>query len=374
MIVERAWGWAEVGPASVGMDPALTEAASRCAEDRLGRQGGAGQLVVLRRGEVVLDRAFAALPRSLFLIYSASKPYVALLVHLLAEMSLLSLDEPIAEHWPRFARHGKGRITPRHVLQHRAGVPLDRSPRAIASMVGWEAAVRAMEELRPEASPPARLAYHALTFGFILGELVRRVSGQPVEAFLRRSFLDPLGLADTHLGLPDRFAHRGVPVVPAGGPSELANSVIFNRRSVRRAVIPAASISATARDVARFYETLRRGGELAGTRVLAAHTVAEACRVSSDGEMDGTIKRPVRWAQGFHLGGVHGPRDIARVMGDLSRRTAFGHNGNVCCTGWADPERELSFAYLTNLLMTTDEGVLHHGLVADCILRACDTR
>ncbi|MDQ6771622.1 MAG: beta-lactamase family protein [Candidatus Dormibacteraeota bacterium] len=366
--------WTEAPPHELNLDPNLLEAASDCAAARLSTRAGAGQLVVLRRGRVALDRAYgAALPRSLFLLYSASKPYTAMLVHLLAEMSLLSLDEPVAAHWPRFARHGKGSITPRHVLQHRAGVPHSRrrTPQMLASMRSWSAAVRAMEELRPEALAATRPAYHPLTFGFILGELVRRVTGQPVATFLRRAFLGPLRLEDTYLGLPRSLEARAVPMVAAGHGREWLSAVAANRGPLRRGVVPAASISATARDVARFYEMLRCGGELDGTRVLAPRSVREARRVSSDGEMDATLGRRVRWAQGFHLGGVRGDHDLARVMGDLSDKEAFGHDGSFCCTAWTDPRRELTFVYLTNLLLAAGPGIQNHGLVADCVLRAC---
>ncbi|HSR23090.1 MAG TPA: serine hydrolase domain-containing protein, partial [Candidatus Eisenbacteria bacterium] len=217
-------------PESVGIDRALLEAAVRCASSRLAPHGAAGQLVVLRRGRVVLDRAFGAGPDSLFLVYSCSKPYVALLAHLLVERGLLSLDEPIAGRWPRFGRHGKGGITARHVLTHRAGVPDDHGFRGLLTAPGWTASVHRMEELRPRWPPDEVTAYHALTYGWILGELVHRVSGVPVERLLRETLLEPLGLRDTFLGLPDGEAARSVPVVPAGGGMELGNALLFNRR------------------------------------------------------------------------------------------------------------------------------------------------
>jgi CubicO group peptidase (beta-lactamase class C family) len=365
--------WTETPSDQVGMDPSLVAAAARCAGDRLEGAGAAGQLVVLRRGQVVLDRAFGTLPRSLFLIYSTSKPYTALLVHALAQEGRLDLDQPIAVHWPDFGRRGKESMTPRHVLQHRAGVPVDRNPVALLRIADWDYSVRRMTALRPRTPPGGPPAYHPLNFGFILGELVRRVCGGPVDAQLRERFFEPLGLRDTHLGLPPELWPRAVPVKPAGGRAELVNSLLFNRRSVRAAVIPAASISAAARDVAVFYEVLRCGGELDGVRVLSERAVADARQVSSDGEIDGLLGRPVRWAQGFHLGGSTGPGSVAGSMGSLSSRSAFGHNGNACCSAWADPERELVFVYLTSLLLIAQAGFGHHGLVADCVLRACES-
>jgi CubicO group peptidase (beta-lactamase class C family) len=367
-----AFEWAEVPPESTGMDPSLVEAAARCAEDRVGRHGAAAQLVVLRGGRVVLDRAFGAERSSLFLVYSCSKPYAALVVHLLAERGQLSLDEPIATWWPEFGRHGKEGITARHVLTHRAGVPGDREAWTLLTAPNWNASVRRMQGMVPRWPPGEVTAYHALTYGWILGELARRASGERVEDLLGRCLLEPLGLTDTFLGVPATEWPRAVPVVPAGGRAELANTLVFNRRRYRRAVIPAATVSATARDVARFFDMLRLGGVLDGVRVLRPETIEAARRPAvGGGDTDLSLGRPVRWAEGFHLGGVRSPIDLARFMGDLSSPEAFGAIGSDCCTAWVDPQREMVFVYLTGLLLPSPAGIAHHGLVADCILRAC---
>jgi CubicO group peptidase (beta-lactamase class C family) len=355
------------------MDPSLVGAAARCAADRLASRGAAGQLVVLRRGRVVLDRAFGAEPSSLFLIYSCSKPYTALVVHLLVERGQLSLDEPIATWWPEFGRRGKGAITARHVLTHRAGVPDDFAVWTLTTATDWTASVHRMEALDPRWPAGEVTAYHALTYGWILGELARRASGRRVESLLREALLEPVGLRDTFLGLPPAEWPRAVRVVPAGSRPELANALIFNRPRYRRAVVPAATVSAMGRDVARFFEMLRLGGALDGVRVLRPETIDEARRPATQGavDVDRTLGRPVRWAGGFHLGGVRSPSDLARFMGDLSAPEAFGAIGSDCCTAWVDPARELVFVYLTGVLFPTGTGIMHHGLVADCILRAC---
>jgi CubicO group peptidase (beta-lactamase class C family) len=364
--------WAEVSAESVGMDSSLVAAAVRCAADRLARHGAAGQLVVLRRGRVVLDRAFGTDPTDLLLTFSVSKPYLALLVHRLAERGLLSLDEPVAARWPAFGRHGKEVITPRMVLTHRAGVPDDRPVAALAGAASWAEAVRRMERLVPPYPPGEVTAYHALTFGWILGELVRRATGRPVERALRDELLEPLGLRDTFLGLPDEQRRRAVPLVAAGRRNEVATAVVFNRRRSRRAVAPAATVSATARDVARFFEMARRGGELDGVRVLGRGAVAEALRASTPGPvLDRRVGVPVRTAHGLYLGGVTTPTDLARRFGTLSAREAFGHTGASSCTAWADPVRELVLVYLTGLLLPSPAAGRHQSLVSDCVIRAC---
>jgi CubicO group peptidase (beta-lactamase class C family) len=350
------------------------EAAARCAGDRLASRGGAGHLVVMRRGRVVLDRAFGADRSSLFLIYSCSKAYTALCVHLLVAGGQLSLDEPVATWWPEFGARDKGAITARHVLTHRAGVPDDFAVWTLATATDWTASVHRMERLVPRWPAGEVTAYHALTQGWILGELIRRASGERVESLLRAALLEPIGLRDTFLGLPAEEWPRSVPVVPAGSRTELANALVFNRRRYRQAVVPAATVSATGRDVARFFEMLRCGGELDGVRVLRPETIAAARRPAVDArevDVDRTLGRPVRWAHGFHLGGVRSRADLGRFMGDLSAEEAFGAVGSDCCTAWVDPARELVFVYLTALLLPTGAGIAHHGLVADCILRAC---
>jgi CubicO group peptidase (beta-lactamase class C family) len=251
----------------------------------------AAQVCAIKDGEVILDQSSGCGPGSLFLIFSAGKPFVAMLVHLLAERGLLGLDDPVARYWPEFGCSGKEAITIRQVLQHRSGLPPPLWPRRV-----------------------------------------------PVRA---------------------------------DGPDGRIRQLMFNNRAVRQAVIPAATISSTARDLARFYQMLLRGGELDGVRVLAPATIEQARQPSSDGETgsdgetDRLLKRPIRWSQGFQLGGS-GP------MGGHSSREAFGHNGSNCCIGWADPGRQLVLAYVTSLLTAGLDGSPHQGKVSDAILGACD--
>jgi CubicO group peptidase (beta-lactamase class C family) len=237
------------------------------------------------------------------------------------------------------------------------------------TMTDWERSVRAIERATPRWPAGHVPAYHIVSYGFILGEVVRRVTGVPVDALLRAELLDPLGLSDTHLGLPARLWPRHVPV-RARGAAAVAGRALFNRRRTRTAVIPAAGVSTTARDLARFYAALLAGGELDGVRVVAAATVEEARRPSSDGEVDRFIRLPIRWAQGFQLGGPGSSGGWRRPMGQRSSPLTFGHNGSNCCIGWADPDRGLAFGYLTNLLVPGHEGARHLSDVADEVLAA----
>jgi CubicO group peptidase (beta-lactamase class C family) len=361
----------EVDPDEVGMDrTALDRAvdlvAARCGGRSGGGavRGGVARLYVMRHGKVVLDRGFGARPDALFWLFSTSKPFLAMLVHRLVRRGALGLDDPVARHWPEYARNGKDGITVRHVLAHRAGVPLAgrNLPHDAIAMADWARSVRLAERARPRWPAGEVVAYHILTFGFILGELVRRVTGVPPAELLASEVLVPLGLPDVRLGLPDAALARAVPLVAATAPDQVRR-VLFNRRSVRQAVVPAAGVSATARDVARFYQLL-----LAGNPVLDAEAVAAATTPSGvDGEVDRLLGHEVRWSQGFQLGGPAGPRPFGS---DASPRT-FGHNGSSTCNAWADPDRGLVVAYLSNLVVPRTAGRRHQCAVSDALLAAC---
>jgi CubicO group peptidase (beta-lactamase class C family) len=337
-------------------------------------RGVPAQLCVIADDRIVLDLAVNCRPDDLFWLFSTSKPYVALLVHQLAAQGAIGLDRPVAAYWPEFGQHGKDGITVRHVLQHRSGLPVIHGALGDAlTMTGWPRAIRGIERARPRHPPGGGPAYHFVSYGFILGELVQRVTGTPVGDVLDRTLLAPLGLADTHLGLPPRLWARHVGVRGQGPPGRLTQAVA-NRRVTRQAVIPAAGVSATARDVARFYQALLRGGELDGVRVLDPGTLAEATRPSSSGELDQFLKLRIRWSHGFQLGGPVPGRATSHPMGDTSARETFGHNGSNACVAWADPTRRLAVAYLTSLLPGGLDRAWHSSQVSDAILAACPLR
>jgi len=358
--------WTECPPRQAGVpEPGLARVL-----ELVRARGATAQLCVLRQGQVVLDRAIGCRPDALFWLFSASKPFIALLVHLLAERRELSLDDPVTQYWPEFGTAGKQKITIRQVLQHRAGLPVARSRTLDAlAMPDWEKSVRHVEQASPRWPPGEVPAYHYISYGFILGELVRRVSGAALPEFLAANFLRPLGLGDTYLGLPRALWPRHVPVRGRGVPG-LVSQAFVNTMRTRGAVIPAAGVSATARDLARFYLALLRGGELDGVRVLQAATVEEARRPSGKGETDMFLRLPMRWSQGFQLGGTDGDR-ASSPMGQLSSPLTFGHNGSNCCIAWADPGRDLVVAYLTDILSAGPEGARHQAEVGDAIIAAC---
>ncbi|BCJ39593.1 putative lipase LipE [Actinoplanes ianthinogenes] len=327
-------------------------------------RGAAAQLVVLRHGEVVLDRSFGVPRDTPFLLFSAGKPLVALLVHQLAERGALSLDAPLARYWPAFATNNKQDITVRQVLQHRSGLPYVKSLYRDALLApDWQRSVRALAAAGPHHAPGAAAAYHTLSYGFLLGELVQRVTGRPLREVLHRQVLQPLGLRDTHLNAaPRRVPLRGAP----SGPARMLQWAA-NRRVTRDAVIPAATLSATARDLAVVYQALLDGR----AEILSAGGVAAACNPSANGEVDRILGNRIRWSEGFQLGGNEGDPLRARPMGRLSSRRAFGHNGSNACLGWADPDRGLVMVYLTNRLEGSPEGSPYQCELSDALLAGC---
>jgi CubicO group peptidase (beta-lactamase class C family) len=333
-------------------------------------RGAAAQLCVVQGGRVVIDHAVGCESDSLFWVFSTSKPFIALAVHRLAERGELDLDDPVARHWPEFGQSGKAGVTVRQVLQHRSGFATATGGALADSltMADWERSCRRIERTRPRWPPGVAPAYQFLTYGFTLGELLRRVTGREVREFVTTELLAPASLRDSFLGLPERQWHRHVPVRVQRRGGSLVQAVVNSRR-IRGAVIPSAGLSTTARDLARFYAMLLRGGEIDGTRVLRPETIAVARTASNDaGDVDRHLGTPIRWAQGFQLGGPRPGSSRVPPTGRLAGPLTFGHNGSNCCIAWADPDRDLAVAYLTNALRSPAADVAHQAAVADAII------
>lgn len=350
--------WDELPAEELGITPRTVQTMIRMVAAR----GAAAQLVVMRHGQVVLDWSFGV-PRDVpFLLFSAGKPLVATLVHQLAEQGLLSLDAPLATYWPEFEFNAKDAITVRQVLQHRSGLPYVKSIYRDALLApDWNRSVRALAGARPHHAPGQRPAYHTLSYGFLLGELIQRVTGMSLRDVLHRLILQPLDLRDTHLSAPP----RRVPMrhAPSGGPRTLQWAA--NLPIARTAVIPAATVTSTARDLAVFYQAML------GTRLLSAGAVAGACAPSTSGEVDQILGNKIRWSEGFQLGGNEDDPERPRPMGRLSGRRTFGHNGSNACLGWADPDRDLVMVYLTNRLEGSPEGNPYQCDLSDTLLAGC---
>ncbi len=355
-------------------------------------------LCVRRRGKVVIDRALGhlrgnapgappAAPRvlvrhdSLFNLYSGSKAVTAMLVHLCDERGLVRMDDPVCEYIPGFERHGKGDITLRQLLTHRAGLPaLPGASLDLAILSDWDAIIGMLVDARPLSVPGRRLAYHAMTSGFILGEVIQRVTRTPLRAFLRRELLDPLGFTSFDYGVsPERIsdvaenAYTGLPPLPLASWMLERSIGVPIREAVRisnlpeflTGVIPSGNIIGTANEGSRFFELLLRGGELDGVRIFDRRTVRRAIAETSYLEMDGVLGMPVRYGSGFMLG-----RDSFSLFGPKTPQ-AYGHLGFTNVIAYAEPERDISVCLMTSGKPFITPGQLYWLSVTRAIAREC---
>ena len=312
-----------------------------------------------RHGKLVLDLYGGVADRetgrpvtedTLFVMYSCSKALAATCMHILWERGKLDWDDRVARYWPGFAKNGKESCTIRHIMIHRGGFPA--SPRDLHwdRWRDWDAVVGAIENAEAIYEPGAVQAYHPLNYGWVVGELVRRIDGRPYSQFLREEVTDPLGMSDTYVGLPPSLEGRVSKIhamedadAAARGRLENIQDIvhIFNQPEVQQAVVPAANGIATARDLARYYAMLVGGGELDGVRILKPETIAEATRLHAEG-LDRTTTGYVRLGLGVALAD---PR--VGYSKTASLRT-FGHGGAGTSIAWGDPDAGLGVAIIAN--------------------------
>lgn len=338
-----------------------------------GREVGV-QVVAYRGGKLVVDTwGGLADPDTgrkvdgdtLFNTYSVTKAVAATALHLQAERGLIDYDAPIVKYWPEYGVHGKERTTVRDALTHRACVP--QMPEGVTPemMCDWSAMTRAIADLKPLAEPGTKTLYLSMTFGWIIGELVRRTDprGRSLGQFVRDEIAAPLGIADLWIGIPDAVVPRVakqvdamVPVPPeylpplflASMPAAVAlHPSVFERPDVRRAEVAGVGGIFTARGEARFWAMLANGGELDGVRLLSRERVASFSTPRANAEepdpvMFG-IPIPISIG-GFWLGGPYPPVCSAR------NPRAICHPGQGGSIGWADPDLNLAVAICHNRL------------------------
>ena len=335
-----------------------------------GSSGGAA-FAAVADGEVVVDvwggaaDAEASTPwaeDTIAVLFSGTKGLVATCMLLLVERGLLELDAPVARYWPEFAAAGKDGVLVRHVLSHTAGVPGLRGGFSLDDMLdGRRMAARVAAE-EPLWPPGTRLAYHAFTYGWICGELIRRVDGRSAGRFLAEEVAGPLGL-ELWIGLPPGLEPRVATLVrsPEYGVTYLGEGVEprlewlygevlwasrWNEPSFHEPEIPGGNGIGTARSVARLYGCLARGGEVDGVRLLSPSTVALAGREFSR-DRCAVTRRPYAFGAGFEL------QTEQRPFGPVE--DAFGHTGSGGSTHGAWPSRRVGFSYVMSELRTEGE-------------------
>jgi len=295
-------------------------------------------------------------------VFSATKGLTAACVLRLVEQGRLDLDTPVAAYWPEFAASGKGTITLGWVLSHRAGVPVVDAPLTLDEVLAWEPVVTAIAAQQPMWEPGTRHGYHFRTYGWILGEVIRRVTGNMPGRFFADEIAAPLGV-DFWIGLPESEEARVATLVPpppiadpdaralfeqlAGpttvlgramtGPSDLFHyDEMWNTRALHAAEMPSSNGIGSARALARIYAAL--AGEVDGIRLLAPSTVAAARELRSEGS-DAVLLLPTRFGTGFML-------PPALSLG--AAPSAFGHPGAGGSLGLGDAEAQIGFGYVMN--------------------------
>jgi CubicO group peptidase (beta-lactamase class C family) len=372
----------------------------------LARYSGGAAVCVYHRGVCVVDlwggfRDDAGTPwcaDTMSPSFSTTKGVAATVLHRLVDRGLLDYDARVADYWPDFAQNGKAAITVRHVLAHQSGLyhirrMIDRADR----MLDWRHMVRAIERAEPIHEPGTRTGYHGLTFGFLVGELVQRVTGRWFPDVVQEELVRPLDLDGLYIGTPADQLHRAARLIRPrrsmpqllrlgllrvgawelgdliDAPAALLQRVLdaarirvdlpsmldalaprgigafdFGAEETLRAAIPAANGLFTARSLARMYAALAGGGALNGVRLLSAATLARATELQAP--VPGRLVLPfdMRWRLGYH--GVVTSRGVPRH--------AFGHFGLGGSGGWADPSRNLAVALIVNSGVGTPLGDL----------------
>jgi CubicO group peptidase (beta-lactamase class C family) len=366
----------EEDPGAVGLGPrAITRIWAAARE--LYRTGvhPAVQLCLRRHGRVVINRAIGhaagngpddspetskvlVTPETPFIVYSTSKAVTAMVVHLLHERGALDIGDRVADYIPEYAANGKGDTTIAHVLAHRAGVPgLPKDVLDVERINDSEFIINAISQARPFVKPGTLLAYHAASGGFILAEIVNRITGKSIRDVLHEEILGPLGFRWGNYGVREADIETvgldyvtGPRLVPPL--STLVKRVLSlpldevvelsHDPRVLTAVVPSANVITTADELSRFFEIFRAGGELDGVRVMQPETIRRALTEQSRLEIDLSLGFPTRFSYGLMLG--------AKVLSlyGLDTDLAFGHLGLINIMGWADPERGISGGLITS--------------------------
>jgi CubicO group peptidase (beta-lactamase class C family) len=297
-------------------------------------------------------------------VYSATKGVAATCLNRLVDQGRVDLDAPVARYWPEFAQAGKDKIPVRWLLSHQAGLPAVRKLLPADALLRWDLMTAALAEQEPWWEPGTRHGYHALTFGYLIGEVLRRVTGKSIGAYCRDEITGPLGI-DFHIGLDARDDLRCAEVIaapppPPGQANPLGDTAadpesitakalnnppgalrmsMINSRAWRGAEVPAANGHTNARALSCFYGALARGGELDGVRVLSQAQI-ERCYTEQSNGIDAVLSVPMRFGLGYRLtqpAAKYGPNPHT-----------FGHTGAGGSLGFADPDAKVGFAYTMN--------------------------
>jgi CubicO group peptidase (beta-lactamase class C family) len=321
------------------------------------------QCAVYHNGKLIVD-AWAGLAdpqtgravnsETLFPVFSVTKGIVATVIHLLAERKKIDYDDSICKYWPEFSAYGKENIKIRHILNHTAGmqnVPVEID---INTVCNWQIVCEAIAKSKPTWEPGTRAEYHAMTYGWILGEIAQRADGRTLKDLIMEEICQPLHIKDIYIGIPDEVENRIAiledPVVaPINQNLTLAQSVPnwiwplhswMNRPDARRACVPGSNGIMNARAIAKHYAALLPGG-VDGIELLPENRIAIATnpKIGTYNKLNPTSSF---WTLGYSLS--NGPSSASD-----SKISPFGHNGHGGSTGFADPNFKIAVGITKNL-------------------------
>ena len=371
-----------------------------------GAAGGAA-VCIYHRGKLVADfwggyrndSKELWLPDTMSVSFSTSKGVASTAIHILADRGLIDYDERVAHYWPEFAQNGKSEILVRHVLCHEAGLYglrscIDHADR----MLDWEHMVERLAQAKPAHEPGAMNSYHGISYGWLVGELIRRITGKTISQFIQEEIAAPLELDGLYIGAPpevhDRVAQLIRPARELKSPEALrpaakrlqkvfdlvrlpvslprmADALLptgiaeldWSSPEVISAAIPGANGVFTARSLAKMYATLAAGGTLDGVTLVSPRTLDQATEIQNR-RIDGTVPFPMRWRLGYHR--------VTTTRGTLKH--GFGHFGFGGSGAWADRERNLAVAMVLNSGVGTPFGDLRIVQLSGAALRCAERR
>ncbi len=347
-------------------------------------------------GEKVVDIAGGSFARSggdydtstLQLVFSTTKGITAIAVAMCVERGLLDYDERVATYWPEFAAGGKGDTTVAQLLSHQLGL-ISVEGLTLEQALDWDTITTRLAAETPDWPIGSGHGYHALTYGWLAGELVRRVDGRSLGAFVAAEVAEPLGV-DLWIGLPESEEQRVSPLAQGPPPTDVDPALqaamlavmgpgtrggralslsgafgaggTFNRRDVHAAEIPAANCITNAAALAKVYAATL--GPIDGVRLIDADVRERArAQVTPDGETDLCLMMPTTFGLGFM---VHGAYTLFAGPG------SYGHPGAGGSVAFAQPERDLSFAYVMNKMATNLAGDTRAQQLIDAAVAAAD--
>ena len=351
------------------------------AQIEAGRQIGV-QVAAYLHGEPIIDVVAGTLgPHddrpvrndSLFLSFSTTKGPSALVIHQLADRGIIDYDAPVARYWQEFARNGKGRITVAQAMSHQAGLHAMPPGFRPDHLTDWDAALEWVAAGTPAWEPGTTNAYHAVTYGWIVGGIVRGATGRHFSEVIRTEVAEPLGVADEFfVGLPDEpgvlnrvatlaivGAGEGLPIPDDSPFFEAMPKAIwrhFNDLEMRTACMPGANGHFSARALARMYGALANGGTIDGVALVSREQIVRMQTLQTSAP-DRVLGPSIRRSTGFTLGGLGPDLSGNLVHGPIGPRgTAFGHAGAGGSTGFADPELGLGVAVTINKMAYPNPG------------------